>query len=211
MTGDGDRFKALDVSRSYVYALASADGTDASSITVMRKDESGQLGTWVKFADALKRSRHEYDEGQKAKAEELDAYIEKLQLEITTSYSNGYKSAQSAMQHELDGRKFDEGYAAGLVKGRKEGQVKTEAITKISAAQLAKEYERGYETALNSTILGLIESHRASDAYHGELAEAEGIIDDVVALLREYQDVKVSGPRGVELAEKLTAFVNENG
>lgn len=211
-TGDGDTFKALDVSRNDVYPFAAAEGVDPQSVTVMRKDKSGQHGTWVKFEDALKRSRHEYDEGFKAAK---DGAITELYKEVAAAYDRGheggFKVGRRQANDVIDGSKYDEGYTAGLVKGRKEGQVKTDAISEISAAQLAKEYERGYEAALNSTIVGLIENHRASDTYQGELTEAEGIIDEVVALLREYQDVKVSGPRGVELAVKLTAFVNENG
>lgn len=197
-TGDGDTYPALDVSRNMVYSYAMIYGKDPRSFTVMRKDETGQVGTWVKFDDALKRSRHEYDEGYKARSQEVSAYIAILQNELSTQYEKG-----------LD---------AGLKQGRKEGQVKTDAISEISAAQLAQEYERGHTAAFNSKLGELIDSHKSEATYqaelsdaHSELYEAEAVIDDVVALLREYQDVQVEGIRGIELAEKLTAFVNENG
>lgn len=207
-TGDGDKVPALDVSRELVFSYARVEGTDPKSLTVMRKDDTGQLGTWVKFTDALKRSRHEYDEGYKAAKNELTGqFLEGYARERLKGYNQG----RTSVLHVIDGSKYDEGYEAGLAKGRKEGQVKIDAISEISSAQLAKEYERGHEEAFDSMLAELVDSHKAETTYQGELAKAEGVIDEVVALLREYQDVLVSGPRGVELAVKLTAFVNENG
>lgn len=187
-TGDGDDVKALDAHRANVFAYAACEGLDPQSLTVMRKDTTGQLGTWVKFDDALKRSRKEYAEGFKA-AKDAAAY------ELFEQTAAGY----------------DRGREDGLKQGRKDGQIKVDAISEISAAQFAEEYTRGHTAGISSKLAELVDSHKAENTYSGELAEAEEQIDRIVALLREYQDVKVTGRRGLELAAKLTAFVNENG
>lgn len=174
-SGDGDTAFALQVGRENVFTYAAREGVNPNSLTVMRP---GKEGAWVKFEDALKRSRKEYDEG--------------------------FKTAKAEVAED----QYCKGHDAGLKQGRKEGQVKVDAISEISSHQLAAEFDRGHKAAISSKLVELIDSHKAESTYDGDLADAEAAIQEIVALLREYQDVQVVGERGIKLATKLTAFVN---
>lgn len=187
-TGDGDDVKALDIKMANVHMYAGFERSDPYALTVMRKDTTGQTGTWVKFEDALKRSRKEYDEGFKA----------------------------AKMQAMID--QYDEGHEAGLKQGRKEGQIKVTTLEQMDDWERAgihdeahaAGYKEGHTDAFSSKLAELIDSHKAESTYDGDLAVAEGAVQEIIALLREYQDVKVTGQRGIELATKLTAFVNKH-
>lgn len=173
--GDGDTVPALSVSGGIVYGWAAIGGVDPATLMVMRKDEDG---SWVKFTDALARSRKEYDEG--------------------------YKAAKAGGVQKLS-------YQVGLAQGRQEGQTKVDAIAEISSAQLAQEFDRAHKAAFSSKLVELIDSHKADLTYTNELEEAQEAVNEIIALLRSYQDVQVTGKRGVELATKLTAFIEKHG
>lgn len=91
-TGDGISVlaKAVDMDCLGVFA-------DPDKVTVMRTDLNGD---WVKFDDALQRSRQEFDKG---KAE--GAKVAVCASEILTAYQDGLKVGKAQGQAKLDAYK----------------------------------------------------------------------------------------------------------
>jgi len=149
-TGDGDEVPALKVSAHNVYGWAAvSDEANPNDIMVMRKDK---CGAWVKFEDALKRSRKEYDEGFRAAK---DAAVNEL--------------------FEQTGLAFDRGKEDGLKQGRKEGQVKLDAykdcdtgvVEDLKHRARQQGFDEGHNAALNSAGVSLLRPYyKDPDGYH---------------------------------------------
>lgn len=181
--GDGDTTLALQVARENVFAYAACDGVNPNVLTVI---PPGKEGTWVKFDDALKRGRKEYDEGKKAaNLDYQEAYDRGYHKGLSQGRADGQVKVQAISEissHQL-AAEFDRGHKAAI---------SSRLVALIDSHQAAQTYE----AALSDT--------------QSDLAEADGAIQEVIEILESYPDVTLIGVRGPELSKRLSAWRDEN-